>query len=175
MKKFLRTLVILVLLACAFLFVKKNTTRFTTAPVTVVTTGIQTSVTESDIFVTPNFCTPRHTRQEYLAAQATDCQQNSSCDQWQKDISGIVFADRWCEQSGFTIKVIDLSNATGYQGIIDQSLQEIQTLGTLPHVLYHNLLETEIGFDAGFQTTTFELTGQSVTGADTSRMFISME
>lgn len=175
MKKFLRTLVVLVLLVCTFLLIQKNTTRFAKAPVTVATTGTQTSVTESDIFVNPNMCAPKHTRQEYLTAQNTDCQQNNTCDQWQKDSSGIILADRRCETSGFTIKVIDLNLISWYQDIITQSLQELQTLWTLPRTLYHNVLETEIGFDAGFQTTTFELTGKNISGADLSRMFISME
>lgn len=175
MKKFLRMLVIIVLVGCVFLLIKKNTAWFTNTTVSVVNTGNQTSMTESDIFVSPDFCTPKHTRQEYLAAQNADCQQNNSCDQWQKDGSGIILADRRCEQSGFTIKVIDLNLISWYQDIITQSLQELQTLWALPRTLYHNVLETEIGFDAGFQTTTFELTGKNISGADVSRMFISME
>lgn len=139
---------------------------------------IETTVlTEADIFVQPNFCPERQTREAYAAYRQKDCQTTNSCEQRQQDVSGIIFADWNCFYTGGTIiKLLDTSKvASGYASIIDQGILEIQTLGKLPKLLYNNVLETEIGFDAGFIDDTIELTGIYISGTDISRVFISME
>ena len=139
---------------------------------------IETTVlTESDIFVETNFCTDRHTREEYTAYRQEDCQTTNSCDQRQQDVSGILFADWSCFYTGeISITYLDTNKvATEYLPLIDEGITSIQTLGKLPTTLYNNILETGIGFGAGFMDDTLELTGTHISGTDISRVFISME
>lgn len=176
MKKFLRILVIIILLVCAFLLIKKNTTRFNFSRTDdVLNTWTTISLTESDIFVNPDFCKEKNTRQEYIEYRQTDCQKTNSCEQRQQDISGIVFADRYCIESGLVIRVLNTENVSGYDSIIEQWIQEMKTLGKLPRLIYHNILESAVWFDAGFINDTIELTWLYITGTDISRIFISME
>jgi len=133
-------------------------------------------ITESDLFVNPNVCTKKHTREEYTAYRQEQCQTTNSCEQRQQDVSDIVFADRHCYTDTDTIiRLLNTDNATGFATLIDQGIVEMKTLGKLPRFVYHNILETEIGFDAGFIDDTIELTGIVITGMDFSRVFISFE
>lgn len=179
MKKIIWTLIIILLLGTGFRYVIFNTDildNFLGQNATEEITET-TVLTEADIFVNPNFCTDKHTREEYTAYRQQECQTTNSCEQRQQDVSGIVFADWNCFYSGeMIIEVLDTSKvASEYTSLIDQGIAEIQNLGKLPKLLYHNLLETEIGFDAGFLDDTFELTGTQISGTDISRVFISME
>ena len=134
-----------------------------------------TGLTEADLFVNPNFCSSKQTRQEILDWYHTDCQSSSTCVAVEKEISdsAIVFPDRTCQQSWFKINFINTNNLSGNQTIVAQSMQEIRTLGKLPEILYTKLLKTEIGFNEWFLSDTVELTGIQITGADISRAFIS--
>lgn len=186
MKKFLRTLVIIILLGCAFLLIKKNTTRLATQTPT-STGNIQTTwlVFVNDAWFAKKLVGGLEGLREEPdgLADLEKCKIDPAsfgwwmekCDDIQTRLDTYVLADYAFEYSGFSVFVLDMKTVSWHKQMLANGILELTQTWIYPINLVKNILTNTIWMNRGWISGVIDISDQQFPNADITRMFISFE